>query len=41
VLAAELSSDVNAGSALMDRLGHRGFKDTEPRELESGCSAFA
>ena len=38
VLVAEISSDANAGSALMARLGHRGFKDTEPRRLESGLT---
>lgn len=38
VLAAEISSDVNAGSALMDRLGHRGFRETSPKALETGLS---
>lgn len=38
VLVAEISSDANAGSALMARLGHPRFKDTEPRTLETGLT---
>lgn len=34
VLAAEISSDVNAGSPLMARFGAAGFRETEPRLLE-------
>lgn len=38
VLVAEISSEAGAGSPVMHRLGHAGFKHTEPQRLEPGLS---